>query len=702
MNDIISKDSSENIKISLTKPITIWASRYAVVREAAQKLGWKIVDPSEESSKESVNVLWVDTSNVNEYLSTIRPWQLINHFSGMVNIARKAELAMNLEVMRLKFPDEYSFYPDTYVIPRDLSQLREQFSITTGKSKKVFIVKPAGGSQGKGIFITRTLKDVEELSSAHVCQTYITNPLLIDNKKFDLRIYILITSCNPLRVYIFKDGLVRICTEDYSRPTDMNLHKKFMHLSNYSINKMNKNFDGTTNENGESGSKRSVRWLLEWIENTQGKQIADELWVQIGKICLKTIISILPTLLREYKNIFPDYHFIDDIDVTNPESKRSNGSKSFAILGFDVLIDSEFQPHLIEVNHLPSFGIDTALDHSIKLKVVEQALSVLNVSPNDQMKHIQREKKRIKRRLEARTNSIPVEFDKSDTVLQKKSFIEQVTAIYQEHAPEKLDKIESLMSKYEGYEEWLLLRLNEKYVSSKSAEKQSQMNDPEFGEITDKISSEQNEIYDDIECDMNFQREKKSLVEMGDYEVLYPPSTNQEILRLNQMISHADQHDKKQLQKLVCPLWKSRIQDFEMHGEHLQETTTRLYNEKQTFSNRRGDWLVHGNIHLKKLIPSHNKIMAPPSRKRVEAASRLSKGFSVEDRVSSSDKHSESGIHSGMEDLTNRCVRQKCERKNPKTQLLMRPITLQLGTENISMYRDARCDVDFTGRKIRY
>jgi tubulin polyglutamylase TTLL6/13 len=39
-----------------------------------------------------------------------------------------------------------------------------------------------------------------------VCQVYLTDPFLIDGFKFDMRIYVLITSCDPLRIYIF-DGL---------------------------------------------------------------------------------------------------------------------------------------------------------------------------------------------------------------------------------------------------------------------------------------------------------------------------------------------------------------------------------------------------------------------------------------------------------------------------------------------------------------
>ena len=70
-----------------------------------------------------------------------------------------------------------------------------------------------------------------------VAQHYISKPLLIEEKKFDLRIYVLVASCKPLRIYLFKDGLVRLCTEEYVRPNESNLADKRMHLTNYSINK---------------------------------------------------------------------------------------------------------------------------------------------------------------------------------------------------------------------------------------------------------------------------------------------------------------------------------------------------------------------------------------------------------------------------------------------------------------------------------
>jgi tubulin polyglutamylase TTLL6/13 len=53
-----------------------------------------------------------------------------------------------------------------------------------------------------------------------------------------MRVYIVVTSVDPLRVYLFKDGLVRLATEPYVVPTAKNLAHTRMHLTNYAINKV--------------------------------------------------------------------------------------------------------------------------------------------------------------------------------------------------------------------------------------------------------------------------------------------------------------------------------------------------------------------------------------------------------------------------------------------------------------------------------
>lgn len=63
--------------------------------------------------------------------------------------------------------------------------------------------------------------------------------MLIDGRKFDLRLYVLVTSMEPLRVYLFEEGLVRLSTKKYSL---RNLRSRFTHLTNYSINKRSGSF----------------------------------------------------------------------------------------------------------------------------------------------------------------------------------------------------------------------------------------------------------------------------------------------------------------------------------------------------------------------------------------------------------------------------------------------------------------------------
>lgn len=56
-----------------------------------------------------------------------------------------------------------------------------------------------------------------------IVQEYLDKPFLMEGYKFDLRIYILVTSCDPLRIFLYNDGLVRMGTEKYHAPSEANL-----------------------------------------------------------------------------------------------------------------------------------------------------------------------------------------------------------------------------------------------------------------------------------------------------------------------------------------------------------------------------------------------------------------------------------------------------------------------------------------------
>lgn len=102
----------------------------------------------------------------------------------------------------------FRFLPLTFLLPNEMVYLEEEMKRNPDKQ---WIVKPSSSSQGKGIFITQDINDIPP-SQSMVASEYIANPLLLDGYKFDLRVYVAVTSINPLRIYIYDDGLARFAT----------------------------------------------------------------------------------------------------------------------------------------------------------------------------------------------------------------------------------------------------------------------------------------------------------------------------------------------------------------------------------------------------------------------------------------------------------------------------------------------------------
>ena len=152
------------------------------------------------------------------------------------------------------------------MLPADFKTFREQFN---NRKAKTFIVKPEASCQGKGIFLTRNYDWVQN-GEHYVAQRYLYKPYLIDNLKFDLRIYVLITSVIPLRIVIYKEGLARFATTVYTPPVGSNLGNLMMHLTNYAINKESEDFIPNQEEGKDDvGHKRSLTSIFKHIDQAR-------------------------------------------------------------------------------------------------------------------------------------------------------------------------------------------------------------------------------------------------------------------------------------------------------------------------------------------------------------------------------------------------------------------------------------------------
>lgn len=86
---------------------------------------------------------------------------------------------------------------------------------------------------------TSSGKSSSDRGDIAVIQNYVERPMLLDGTKFDMRIYVLVLSLSPLRVFLCREGLVRFCAAEYEEPTSKNTNANNMgaHLTNYSLNK---------------------------------------------------------------------------------------------------------------------------------------------------------------------------------------------------------------------------------------------------------------------------------------------------------------------------------------------------------------------------------------------------------------------------------------------------------------------------------
>ena len=157
--------------------------------------------------------------------------------------------------------------------------------------EKLWIAKPSASSQGKGIIVTNKLSEIPNKGNSFIVSEYIANPLLFDGFKFDLRVYVAITSVNPLRLYIYEEGLTRFATSKYNTGLIGNkMQSKFTHLTNYSLNKYNPNFVANTDSTADNvGSKWSLTALRKAFRENGIDDVA--IFKKIEDIVIKTIIS---------------------------------------------------------------------------------------------------------------------------------------------------------------------------------------------------------------------------------------------------------------------------------------------------------------------------------------------------------------------------------------------------------------------------
>ncbi|GFR40319.1 hypothetical protein Agub_g857 [Astrephomene gubernaculifera] len=350
-------------------------------------------------------------------LAKLHCFQRVNHFPGTWELGHKGHLYRNVYNARRRArgpaAEAFDIVPRFYIMPRDYEEFR---SDSERFPDRLYIQKPTNSSRGRGIrmvtrpdAISRDCKDV-------LVQHYIANPLLLNGFKFDMRVYAAATCLDPLRLYVFPDGLARLATEPYSADRAQ-LSKRCVHLTNYSVNKKSTKFvkaaqqqqQGGGEEGGAAssggtaapaggggggggpaseceGSKWSLSGLRAYLEARGMGPGWAMVWRQVCDIIAAAVIAAEPRMNTDFKMKVPH---------------RNN---CFEVWGFDIMLTDSYRAWLIEANTCPSLAADSALDMRVKCGMVSELMHLLGVVPYD----VEVYEKTAEAKRQARLTGLPV------------------------------------------------------------------------------------------------------------------------------------------------------------------------------------------------------------------------------------------------------------------------------------------------------
>ncbi|KAG8583232.1 hypothetical protein GDO81_008330 [Engystomops pustulosus] len=347
------REDDDNASQALVFRLHVNAPR--IVREVLLERGWEEFDEETQSETEW-NLYWRTSAFQTSDHDNIKPWQRLNHHPKTAQMTKKDCLARHLKRMKGVYGSSYfEFSPVVFILPNDYTKFLADYTKERHEKRSSYwICKPTDMSRGRGIFIFQDLKDLA-YDSTVIVQKYITNPLLISGYKFDLRIYVCVTSFCPLTIYIYQEGLVRFATEKFNLSSLDNI---FAHLTNTSINKYSTSYSADKERVG-SGCKWTFGQFRSYLRNIEADDAL--LWQRIYNIVTMTLLSIAPSI-PQYPNCFE-------------------------LFGFDILIDDTLKPWLLEVNYSPALSVDCPNDVTVKKSLINDIIDLLNYKSTDMQRN---------------------------------------------------------------------------------------------------------------------------------------------------------------------------------------------------------------------------------------------------------------------------------------------------------------------------
>ena len=286
----------------------------------------------------------------------INKYQKIFSYVGS-DVFHNKELLYNIYLKQQNlFKNDYNYMLETYAYPKDKDLIFNNFKDYKIKNNNLWMIRQKEENTGKKAHFFKSLKNIPK---EFVMSKYLTNPHLIDGKKYHLRLYVLVSGIKPLRIYLYNEGFAHIAKNKFSMD-EKHFHNKNVHLTNNIFNNMNTFFFI-----GDDEKTITNKMNLFEYRNYLEKENIDHILLRekLIDIIIKTVISGHEYLLSK----------LDEYNL--------NDRNFFNLFGYDYIVDSNYDPFLLKVSKRPDLRINDKVDKAINEKLFIDTLNIIGIVP---------------------------------------------------------------------------------------------------------------------------------------------------------------------------------------------------------------------------------------------------------------------------------------------------------------------------------
>ncbi|KAG1647388.1 Tubulin polyglutamylase TTLL6 [Nymphon striatum] len=297
------------------------------IRHELTNAGWTL------NNDEPWQLHWSNARPSAATYAALGPHQRVNHYPGIIPLVRKDELHDHLAFANADEGRPWRF-PRSFSMPDELDELR---AAANADPDRVWIVKERDGSMGRGMYLVHDIEKLEP-DPETIVQEYIDDPMVFPDVPFKhvLRVYTLITMIDPLTAYAYPELVVKVTSQEW-RPAAESIDELARHLTNPTVQMAHSD----SNDPVQAIDRATFAQRLDTVGVSM-----DAVWTDIR------------TMIADVLQVFaPTISVLSSVFTPRPSS-------CFELVGFDLMLDSNAMPWLLECNMSPSLGTRSPADSS--------------------------------------------------------------------------------------------------------------------------------------------------------------------------------------------------------------------------------------------------------------------------------------------------------------------------------------------------